>query len=160
MILKFKPSTFKFLFRLFQPLIFNFVNNSRIKQGCGVAKALCFAFGNFSQYPAHDLSAACLWQAAHQLDLIGFCNGADHPCHSFQNIFSYQFFIRNGSVENDKRVDRLPFYIMRVTNNCAFDNTCVHVDGILHFSGTDAVAAYIQHIVHAAGDAVIPILIF
>jgi hypothetical protein len=44
---------------------------------------------------------------------------------------------------------------MRISYHCTLYNSRMHIDGILYFRRTDAVAAYIQYVIHPARDPVI-----
>ena len=46
---------------------------------------------------------------------------------------------------------------MRVADNRALHHAGVHVDRVLHFGGSDAVAADVEHIVHTTRDPVVSI---
>ena len=64
-----------------------------------------------------------------------------------------------GSAVDDKCIDTLTFHIVGIAHDGTFHNTCVHVDGILHFGSADAVSADIEYVINAARDPVETIFI-
>ena len=90
---------------------------------------------------------------------VWFGNRADDAADSCRDVAAGHFLITMCTIVDDKSVDALSFHIMRIPYHSTFHHAGMHVDGILHFGGTDAVSADVQHVINAARNPVETIVI-
>ena len=147
------------IFRLYLS-IFYFIHYSRFKQRGSITQVIQLSLCYLAQDAAHNFTASCFWQAFYKLNFIRFGNGANNAANSGRYMLPGKRFIRAGTLVNNIGINTLPFNIVRVTYHRAFYHAGMHVYGILYFGGANAVAAHIQYIIYAAGDAVIAVFVF
>src|SRR5438270_6169406 len=131
----------------------------RIEQRGSITKIIRFSFRDLSQNAPHDLAASGFWKSTYKLNFIRLGNRADYAGNRLQNVLAHLFVAAVHVLANYIGIDALSFNIVRIANNRTFHYVRVHVNGILHFGCPNAVAAYIEHIINAASDAVIALFI-
>ena len=136
-----------------------YVDDGGIGERRRVAQVAEIVLGDLAQDAAHDLARARLGQAGRPLDGVGRGDRADllaHPCHQF--LAQFLAGIEPG-IQGDVGVDALALDVVREADNGRLGDQLVRHQRALDFGGSDAMARDVDHVIDAAGDPVVAVLV-
>src|SRR5690606_29632604 len=108
--------------------------------------------GDLAQHAAHDLAAAGLGQCRRPLDVVGRGGRADLVAHLLHQLPAQRFARLDAFVQGDVGVDALSLDVVREAHDRGLGDAVVADQRALDLGGADAVAADVDHVVHAPGD--------
>ena len=134
-------------------------HHRRIGQRRGIAQAVGLVGGDLAQDAAHDLAAARLRQRRRPLDRIRRGDRADllaHPGDQFLAQLLGRFLAQ---LQRDIGVDALALQVVREAHHRGLGHLRMRHQRAFHFRGAHAMARHVDHVIDAAGDPVIAVLI-
>src|SRR5690606_17813444 len=84
---------------------------------------------------------------------------ADLSTYPVTQLFHQFFTGLFAAVQSDVYIDTLTFNIVRITHHCSLGHFRVRYQRAFYFSGTHAVAGYVNNVVHTAGNPVVTVFI-
>jgi hypothetical protein len=130
-------------------------HDGRIGQRGGVAERA--ALGDVAQQAAHDLARPRLRQVRRnrmssgrdRADLVATCSRRS----------SLQLLVADALLHRDERGDRLALHLVRAADDGGLRDRRVVDQRALHFHRADAVAGHVQHVVDAAEDPEVAVVV-
>mmetsp|Transcript_1801 Transcript_1801/g.5446 ORF Transcript_1801/g.5446 Transcript_1801/m.5446 type:complete len:469 (+) Transcript_1801:145-1551(+) len=139
------------------------VHHRRVGERGGVAELVCSHLlargGDLAEDAPHDLARARLWQRWRPVDHIGRRECADLGAALHDEGFAQLVRLVDALVERDVDVDALALDRVRVADHRRLRDVRVEHYGRLDLGRADPVARHVDHVVHAAGDPVVAVLI-
>src|SRR5262249_38738351 len=134
-------------------------DHARVGKRCRVAEVGDVAFGDLAQDAAHDLAGAGLRQAGGPLDDVGLGERADLAAHVLDQLPAQSVGRLRSDHQGDVGVDALALDLVRVADHGGLGHGRVADQGALDLGGAEAVAGDVDHVVDAAGDPVVAVLV-
>src|SRR5947208_4615477 len=136
-------------------------HDARIGERGDVPQVVVLPRGDLAQDAPHDLSGAGLGQAGHDLHALGHGEGPDLFAHVL--LQGAAQLLGPGPVgagdEADEGVDPGPLDRVREADHRGLGHRLVRHQSALDLGRAQAVARHVEHIVHAAGDPVVAVLV-
>src|SRR3984957_7568301 len=135
------------------------VDYGGVRECRGVTEIAVLVLGDLAQDAAHDLARARLRQIGRELDEIGRGDRADlgaHPLHQFLAQGFARLLARH---QGDIGIDALALDVVRIADHSGFRDFRMRDQRGFDFRGAHAVAGNVDHVVDAAGDPVIAVLV-
>jgi len=92
---------------------------------------------------------------AHELDLIGLGDGADHFRYGGEDLRACFVGVVDLLLWDHLGVDALALDVVRKAHHGAFHDPFTFVDGVLDLGRAETVTAHVDHIVHTTDDVVV-----
>ena len=125
----------------------------------GVAEMLVLFGRDLAQDPAHDLAGARLRQPRRPLDEIRRRDRADFLAHPLRELGAELLGRRLAALQRDVGVDALALDLVREADDRGLGDFRVRDERALDFRRADAMAGDVHHVVHAAGDPPVAVLV-
>src|SRR5947209_10973956 len=150
-----------FLYGVVAMIVHQLLHHRGVRQGSDVPQLLVLAGGDLAQDAAHDLARPRLGQAGDDLDAVRRGNGADGVPHLL--LEHAHELLRVGALVLRRRVDvgvdPRPLDVVGEAHHRRLAHRVVGYQGALDLRRPQPVAGDVQHVVHAAGDPVVAVLV-
>gem|GEM_PF-4032660 len=135
------------------------IDDGGIGERRGVTQRAEIVFGDLAQDTAHDLAGAGFRQAGSELDLVRCCHRADLIAHMLDEFGAQRFVAGLARHQRHIAIDALSLDMVRIADHGRLRNGAVGDERRFHLCGSKTVAGHVQHVIDAAGDPVIAILV-
>src|SRR5215204_1713976 len=152
------PAGSKVPLALLRSLLLQSVHGAWVSQGRGVAQVVA-AFGNGSQDAAHDLAAPRLREVVGEDHLVRCGDGSDPPADVLTEVALELVRAFPVSLEAHVGEDGLTFVLVMSAYYSRLGHGLVGDQGVLDLYGRDPVPGDVHHVVDAARDPVVAILV-
>src|SRR2546429_3112663 len=125
-------------------------------------RRVAFDFGagsNLLEQAAHDFSRTCLRQRFGKTDIVGPGHRPDFPGDMLTQFVADGMVRFDTALERDERHERLTFQFVGPTHHRGFGHFPIAHQRALDFRRADAMPGHVQHIVDAAHDPVVTVLV-
>ena len=135
------------------------VDHGRIGECRCVSEPARFAFCDLAKDSAHDLAGAGLREGGRELNALGCGQGSDLAPHFLDQLGAKLVAAFLAGVQRHVGVDRLALDLVREGYDRGLGYEMVSNERAFDFGRADAVAGDVDHVVDAAGDPVIAVLV-
>mmetsp|Transcript_39376 Transcript_39376/g.70554 ORF Transcript_39376/g.70554 Transcript_39376/m.70554 type:complete len:438 (-) Transcript_39376:1019-2332(-) len=144
---------------LFAPQLQQRVHHARVRQRGGVAQLVLLLRRDLAQHAAHDLSGARLGEAGSPMDDVRRGEGADLLTDGHYQRLAQILRGVPPLHQRDVGVDALPLDRVLVRHHSRLSARLVAHQRGLHLRRADPMSGHVDHVVDAAGDPVVAVLV-
>src|SRR5574338_952477 len=135
------------------------VDDAGIGQGRRVAEPALRTFRNLAQDAPHDLAGSGLGQRWREVDFVRGGERADVLADLLVQLFSKLAAALFAGDQRYERIDGLPLDVVRIGDHGRLGDLWMRHERAFHLGGADTVPGNVDHVVDAAGNPVIAILV-
>src|SRR5690606_7934368 len=141
------------------PILDQVFHHAGVGQGGDVADLVGFAFCDFPEDAAHDFARAGFGQGRGPVNHVRGGDGADLFADVLHENLLQFVGVDLVGLERDVGVDALALDLVGEADHGGLGDGRVRDEGAFDLGGAHAVAGDIDHVIHAAGDPVVAVLV-